>query len=279
MVAGVNLVRILLIIVLAALTVAALMGVATLITSTSPNEEILLSMLSVGLCGLTALGCGIVLERKIWRAGMIIGLALSGLTLAVYLAEIWFDFVDNFFSYRWDDEVIMTLTIWTLALPVAGLQALTRYDNALTWARWATITAIWVTSAMLSISILGQMDEELWWRWTAAAMILTVLGIIGNPVLYRIAGARRQLPPETVRLELLLTCPRCLLAQTLPAGESRCRQCRLRFNIEIEEPRCPQCRYLLYNLTSPRCPECGHVLAPEDIVAPVAATPLTPPPA
>lgn len=260
-----TLVRILLIVVLGSLTLAALMGVGTLITSSRPSDEIILSMLSVGLFGLTSLGAGFALERRQWRVLMIIGLALSFLSAAVYLVYIWTDGIHDWFGYD-EERVLLPLAIWSITLAMLGLQALTRFDNPLVWVRFATLAMIVAAAATLTIGIIAEIYEDLWWRWTGAAAILAVLGVIANPVLYRIAGSRRP-APETTRPELTLTCPRCLLSQTVRTGPSRCARCRLRFNIEIEEPRCPKCQYLLYNLTTPRCPECGHDLAPGEVVA------------
>lgn len=270
-----TLVRILFLIVLISLSAAALLGVMTLVMNASPNIQILLSMFSVALFSLTALGCGFALERRQWPSLMILGLILSAWSLALYLGVIWIDAIDEVLGH--EEERFMTpLTIWSIAVPMLGLQALTRFDNLLSLVRKATLVLTTIAAAMLSFGILAEMREDIWWRWTASMCILALLGCVANPVLYRIAGARRA-QPETVRPELTLICPRCQLSQTVKTGESRCARCRLRFNIEMEEPRCPNCSYLLYNLTTPRCPECGHDLAPGEVVAAASPPPLPSP--
>jgi hypothetical protein len=166
------------------------------------------------------------------------------------------------------------LTVWAIALPVGGLLAMARFDGWLVAVRNVVIGLVMATGAFITLAIVVEPREEFAGRLLGALVIVTLLGVVSVPILYRMHGIERREGVETSPLEVRLTCPRCLLEQTVAAGVSRCGRCRLKFNLEIEEPRCPECNYLLYRLTTPRCPECGHALAEEDVEAGDRAAPL-----
>ncbi len=242
-----RLTRLLLMLLLSAVTAAALFGVASLLFSQRPNWRIFGSMLSVGLFSLTAMACAFVYERRTVRPLMVAGMVISAAALGVFLLGIWSRLLEN---ERW----MITLLLWAVALPIYGHQALTRFTNLWGLVRIATLVMILAMTTLLTAAIWLEWDDDLAARLLLSGSILMMLGIIATPVLYKVAGEKVRPRIETARTEISVECPRCLTRQSLPQGESRCRNCRLRFSIEIEEPRCPDCSYLLYQLTSPRCP-------------------------
>lgn len=253
--------RILLIILLLAVTAAAVFGIGSLLLAQSLNWRILGSMLSVGLFSLTAMGCAFVFEKRVARVMMATGLIVSAAGVSLYLWEIWTE------SLR-SEELLITVAIWAVALPVYGHIALTRFTNLLWLVRLGTLLMIVAMAVILTLVVWSKGGDDFIARLIASGMILTLLGVIATPVLYKIAGDKIRPEPETTKLELNIECPRCRTRQTVGRGESRCVRCRLRFNIDVEEPRCPGCGYLLYQLTSPRCPECGREVAEADVIAP-----------
>ena len=86
-----RLTRILLIILLVAVTAAALFGIGSLLLADQVNWRILGSMLSVGLFSMTAMGCAFVLEKRVARLLMVAGMVISALGLALFLWQIWGD--------------------------------------------------------------------------------------------------------------------------------------------------------------------------------------------
>ena len=264
-----RLTRILLILLLLAVTAAALFGIGSLLTASRLNWRILGSMLSVGFFSLTAMGCAFVFEKGVARVMMGAGLVISAAGLALYLWEIWTE------SLR-SEELMLTAAIWAVALPVHGHIALTRFTNPFWLVRFGTLAMINVMAAILTLTLWSDAGSDFIARLIASGMILTLLGVIATPVLYKIAGDKVRPEPETTKLELNIECPRCRTRQTVGRGESRCVKCRLRFNIDVEEPRCPGCGYLLYQLTSPRCPECGREVAEAEVIAPPAGPKFVP---
>lgn len=252
--------RTLLIILLLAVTAAALFGIGSLMMAQSLNWRILGSMLSIGLFSMTAMGCAFVFEKGVSRVMMGLGLLISAAGVALYLWEIWTE------SLR-SEELLISIAIWAVALPVYGHVALTRFKNLFWLVRLGTLLMIILMAVVLTVVVWSNGGDDFIARLIASGMILTLLGVIATPVLHKIAGDKIRPEPETTKLELNIECPRCRTRQTLPQGESRCVRCRLRFNIDVEEPRCPGCGYLLYQLTSPRCPECGREVAEADVIA------------
>jgi hypothetical protein len=137
------------------------------------------------------------------------------------------------------------------------LLSLTRFANALTWVRLATLLIVTLLAGQITAAIVLDRGVDLGWRSIAANAILASLCIVSLPILYRLFGSPNPTDTESVRAEMKIICPRCLEAQAIQAGDSSCLKCKLKFHLEIEEPRCRQCGYLLYRLTEPRCPECG----------------------
>jgi uncharacterized paraquat-inducible protein A len=142
---------------------------------------------------------------------------------------------------------------------------MTRFEGLLSLLRAVGLAMVFTLAAMICATVVFRPYDSAWFRMFGVVAIGAGLSLVGLPILHKMKGIKSPADVETSPLELPITCPRCLLAQTIAAGDSRCAGCRLRFKLEIEEPRCPECNYLLYRLTSPRCPKCGHALANDDI--------------
>jgi hypothetical protein len=276
-----KLIRVFLIGVIASLSLAALLGIYLFLGGWglgSHDESLIFSTLTLALFSLTSLGAGIVMDRgsPLWRWGMIPAFAVSAVGAVVYLSSFWFlgELVKDWWG--WEGREVLhramgVIAVWAVALPLAGLLGLTRFGNALTWVRGLSIALVYALALTITaLIVLGfGTHEELLGRGLGVLSILTLLGLIITPILYRVHGIDRVAKPESTPLTMKITCPRCLREQTISTGRSRCENCRLRFALEIEEPRCPKCGYLLHNLTLPRCPECGTAMGAEELPPPV----------
>ncbi|HZZ44715.1 MAG TPA: hypothetical protein VFE58_17395 [Tepidisphaeraceae bacterium] len=259
-----NLRRIFLYAVLGSLALSAAVGVAALLFGTSRNDRWILSMLSIALFSLLSLGAANAIEHRTWIRAMHGTIALCIVGVCLFLVAIWLPdlpFVNEDFFGKLNGLI----ATWTIGLTVAGMLAITRFRPPLSLVRIFSIGAIFLLAVVVTLDIFIEPDGDLWLRITGSTAIITALGAIGTPILYKVKGIKE--PVETTPLELSIVCPRCLLAQSIASGDSRCAGCRLKFHLEIEEPRCPECNYLLYRLTTPRCPECGHALAAADVQA------------
>lgn len=253
--------------VVASLTLAAVLGVWVLLFGGffGIEEEVFATLGTLFLFSLPALSSAAMIERSHWPAVGRVSLAVAGAGVVLYLFVIWMDSFWGAGDWLWKPMVL--LPIWAWALPWAAMLGLTAFANALTVVRIASIALVFITAAALSVLLITEVDWEGAWRLFGVLAILLVLGTITTPILHVIAGIDRRASVETTRLELKLTCPLCLLEQTLPTGASRCRGCRLRFTIDVEEPRCPSCGYALHKLTTPACPECGTKLSVDEVPA------------
>jgi hypothetical protein len=266
----VNLRKIFLVVLLASLAAAAAMGVWGIIFSRHADEKLIGSMLSIGLFSLTLLGSAIVLDKRRWMAAMLCSFGVSGIGLALFLIEIWLRNDLSFEAREYVGRFMGESAVVAIALPLAGLLALTAFDQpVLRLVRLGGITLVFICAATISIPIWADhyVGDD-FFKFVAVVAIATALAVVALPILHKLAGMPP--PSETVSMDvtMAIVCPRCALSQTVAAGPSRCHRCRLKFVIEIEEPRCPKCRYLLFQLTEPRCPECGNKLDQEDVVRP-----------
>ena len=262
--------KLFLITLLISLAGAAAIGIVGLMMPTwGERERLLETMMSVGLFSLTLLGTAVVLEKRTpWRIAMLVSVGLSVMGLALFLFAIWYgdslDYEDRRIIGKW----MVQAAFVAVALPLAGLLSLTRFDGAaLRAVRLAGIGLVFVAVLPMSAVVWSDFNEELL-RTMFAGLILAVLSVVALPILHKLAGMPP--PSETVapELEIEVVCPRCKLQQPLKTGPSRCARCRLKISIEVEEPRCPKCSYLLYHLTEPRCPECGEPLGGDEVLAP-----------
>lgn len=96
-------------------------------------------------------------------------------------------------------------------------------------------------------------------------LVLAVSGIFATYILNKFLATTVLDPVSLPSHKLPITCPRCMKAQDLPMGESRCVQCKLKFKVDIEEPKCPTCGYVLHMLTRPICPECGTSFSADEL--------------
>lgn len=254
--------------VIGSLSFAALLGIwAFLFGSFGDTEfKIIMTTLTAALFSMTSLGSAIVLERAKWRIAMICTFVLSGLGLLVYLLMIWFEP-----SWRWHwiemvTKAMVVIAVWAVALPHMGLLSLASLKNFYYWVCRATVLAVLLLALSITLGVIFEPDEDVWIRLIGVLGILATLGTITVPILAKVAGIDKDTGVESTPLDLKITCPRCLLVQTVSSGHSRCLGCKLKFEIKIEEPRCPQCDYLLHKLTSPVCPECGFELGREEVV-------------
>jgi hypothetical protein len=261
--------RLFLIALLISLTVAAALGMMGVITSTYGDRRLMGSMLSIALFSLTLLGTAIVIDKRRWRLVMFLSTAISAAGLALFLFMTWFGDSVAYPLHRQFEHVMKQLAYLAVALPMAGLLSLTRFAHPiLRGIRIGTLTLVFLCAGTLSFAIWREQDLDFDQYFSVLGVISigTGLGVVGLPLLHKLAGMPP--PSETVAMDVRVTivCPRCGTAQTVAAGESRCQRCKLRFFLEVEEPRCPKCSYLLFQLTEPRCPECGQALSGDDVM-------------
>jgi hypothetical protein len=261
--------------VVLAISVAALLGVWILLFESffGIEGEVFATLGSVVLFCLPALTASGMLEKGHWRVVNVIALWVSVAGLVLFLLVIWVLQPLYRSNIRlWEEPLWKSMAlaaIWAIALPWGAMLARTQFRDWYRWLRFGSIFVVYLTAASLSLAAIFEADDEPVWKLLGVLGILTALGTIALPILYKVRGMERDEQVESTPLEMTIICPRCLTKQTVSSGPSRCRRCKLKFTIEIEEPRCPKCNYLLHQLTRPVCPECGAVLGAEE-VAPVS---------
>ena len=245
--------RLFLLILLGCLSATALGGIVGLVLPGSWRfgEYVIATLLTVAFFSLTSLGAVIMLEKDRWRLMMIAALTLTAFGVLLYLSQIWLDWANTSYSNDNIVKVNFGVGVWAVALPAMGLLALPRFSGVLVWLPRATIFTIFSFAVFIVVAMIFEPDDDIWGPAVGVLSILTALGAFAVPIMAKVHKIDKLENVESTTLQFKLTCPRCLLEQTLATGHSRCRQCRLKFNVEIEEPRCSKCNYLLHNLTVP----------------------------
>lgn len=262
--------RVFLLAMIACLSAAALGGVLMLLTGRSGElmARCLMTMLIVGGFSAVALAAADAHEKRHWRPVMAATLGLHAMGVVLYLAAVW----GLFEVLRWNTtsgevfgKVLAVIAVWSVALPLGAQVQGLKLAGTPRLLRLAGIALAMMLAVMITAAVLGEIENPFYYRLLGVVAILAVLASVTARIMQRVQGLDRVADPQSTRRQMQIVCPRCLLAQTVGAGASRCRRCRLRFTIEIEEPRCPHCDYLLFALQTPRCPECGGALAPDEV--------------
>lgn len=252
------------------LSLAALLGVLTLLLWRGMSETILASTALFAAFSLVAICCAIVIEQKRLRALMWIGLVASAAALPAWLIFVWFRRPMSS-SAEW--AVINTggaLTVIGTWCAYYGL--ITALPLIHPWAKAVKWTAIISTSIvglfifmvcvaqeLMEDCVVDVLGEDLTFRLLGVVGIVAACGTVVAPILWKVQRLRQAASAESIpsQVRVQVTCPRCGTAQALPVGPSHCAHCSLRITVKVEEPRCV-CGYLLYRLKGEKCPECGR---------------------
>jgi len=204
--------RIAVIVIVASLALAALLGIIALFSGEFGELQvrILLSTLLIAGFSVVALCDLTIAERRLRLVGFI-GAALSLVTFALGLVLIWLDWNDGTGELlRW----FFIAGIVALSFAQASLLLLLsdRASHAVRIALWITLAFVAVVTIMAVLPIAtdgavpGTGDEATYWRFFGAAVIIDAVGTIAVPVVALIARAATQgtarghstvtLPPE-----------------------------------------------------------------------------------
>ncbi len=220
---------------------------------------------TVAGASILGLASAIPWERRRWHPVGPFGMACVAIAFVLVVVAIWSE------PWRWNDRVLShnferalgIACVAGVAFPHIGLMSLARLRRDYRWIRFCTLTAVALLAIQIDITILLEPNDDAWFRFMGIVGIFVACGTVAVPILHRVSAIKKREAVKTVELALSMTCPRCELAQQLPAGRSKCSQCGLRFLIEIEEESCEQCGYPLYKLESATCPECGTPIVGE----------------
>lgn len=166
------------------LAVTALLAIAAVLSGDFGDFEarVLGSSGSISAASICAMACAAFRERgRVPQLGTL-GIALSGLALAVVLVTIWI--------HRPDDGLVKTalvLVVWAVATAhgeLLLLPALARHG----WAQVAAVAAIAVLALLLTFSIIGENIDEGMVRLIGVMAIVVALFTLVVPILWKIGG-------------------------------------------------------------------------------------------
>jgi len=211
-----------------------LVGIYCLLVGTFDElaVRILLTTTAVGAASILALANVIPWENRRWHPIGPCGLAAVCLGLLLVLFGIW---KPDWGEPEWYYKLMSIGCVCAVAISHIGLLSLARLTPKFGGIRLATAIVIIVLTLQISWSILGEVEDEFWYRLLGVVAILDVCGTIAVPVLHRISAIPVQEAGLATRVSL--TCPRCGKAQRLPLGRSPCARCGLQIRLEIEDTR------------------------------------------
>jgi len=221
------------------------------------EAKILLTTTAVGVSSILALAAAVPWERRRWHPIGPIGVMTVTIGLVYSLVMIWIvaEMADA------DIEVWLkgygVVCVVAVAIPLLGLISMAQLRRQWAFVRVGTVVVVIVFACQIIVSIIYEIDDDVWYRIMGILGIAVACGNISLPILHRVSRMQTREAVQTVELALNIVCPRCGKQQTLPVGRSTCSGCALRFLIEIEEDTCRTCGYLLYQIESAVCPECG----------------------
>jgi len=176
------------IVVIASLVVAALLGIIAIVGGNFGELQgrILMTTLAIGAFGMTIL-CHLAIVARAARVVGYIGIAASLLAMLPALVLIWTDWgfgsqVDGWWKMLW----IFTVLALSLAQANLLLLLVTRPQQAVRVVLWITLGMVALLAVLIILPIVtdGQIPggNEDYWRVVAVVAILDVLGTITSPV-------------------------------------------------------------------------------------------------
>ena len=256
--------RTLLLSFVASIVFCGLVGIYCLILGTFDEvaARVLLTTAAVGAASILALASAIPWERRRWHPIGACGLVVVGVALLLVVGGIWWA---PSWRHEWFYKLMFIGCVVAVAVPHIGLLSLARLRRQYEWLRICSVIVILLLTGQITLSIVGEIDSESWYRLMGVLGILDACGTIAVPVFHRISAIRVTEDIQTVDAKTMIsiTCPRCDKPQRLAVGRSRCGNCGLKLSIEIEEEHCSKCGYSLYKIESGVCPECGTPIAGE----------------
>jgi len=203
---------------------------------------------------LLAIPCAELYSRNVRRILALLGLAAVAAAFAWWLAFVWSE------DLAYDETCSKGAAIAAIiAFSLSHTCLLFYLPDRLTVRPVLTlaIASIWALAVGLSVTIIGELSGDMWFRALGAVGVLDASSSLGLVILARLRQVSRVEGLQTTARQVALRCPRCLTVQSASVGPSQCSACGLKLHVEIEEPRCPKCNYLLWQLPERRCPECG----------------------
>ncbi|HEX7699178.1 MAG TPA: hypothetical protein VF403_00565 [Kofleriaceae bacterium] len=216
-------------VLLAAIAVSALLGIAAIIGGKfgQTGVKCLLTAIVIGAGCLLALACFAAWEKPGALVSSRLGIAMTVLAVLGTMAGIWSETNNDAFA-----KCVVAIATVAVASSHASTMWLARLPPRLLGVRTMTLA----TNVLLTVTIIGILWEEP--RGDGAFQLVAVLAILCAALTLAVVaisttsriGAASQPGAADVCF-----CPRCGKSLWEPAGEIRCRHCDERFFVELRK--------------------------------------------
>lgn len=219
---------------------SAVLGIIAILTGSFGDLEIriILTTLTISAASICALASGAVWERGQLRILPAAGIVLALLAALLLVAGIWLEpHSEHFWNFTFSIGVLAAATAH------ACLMTLARLAQRFSWARLATLAAIYLLAGLIIFTIYVDVWSNLEFRLIVFKLMGTISIIVAaltivTPIFHRLSRNDLQRPDDTASevaggLFPTITCPQCGASQANSMTETTCDNCGCRFVTSI----------------------------------------------
>lgn len=179
--------RLFLYILIASVSVSALIGIVVILLGNFGEFEtkVLLTTGTITVTSILGLACGAYLEVKRVRWLPITGIFLAIISAIMWIFLIWYGTVHSgYFT-----EILLTVTLLATGCSHISLLSLANLDRRFEWSRWAIHGAVWSLTAILLWIIWTHFDpSDNWVARTMGVLSIVIAALtIVTPVFHKLS--------------------------------------------------------------------------------------------
>ena len=183
---NVNLRKLFLYLLIASVSVSALIGIAVLLFGNFGEFEtrVLMTALTVTVTSILGLMCGAKIEASNSRVVPFVGIILATTSAVMWIYLIWNDPRNDFFV-----KLLMSVTLLAASCAHLSLLTLARLDRRFAWARYAAQFTVWILTAYLLFLIWNphKIEREITGRIVGILAIILAAITVVTPIFHKLS--------------------------------------------------------------------------------------------
>lgn len=197
-----NLKRIFLYLLIASVTLSALIGIGVILFGEFGELEtkVLLTAMTVTVTSILGLACGAYLETKRGRLMPFVGIACAVVSAGMWMFTIWAwqNNNDTFVKF------LLTATLLAVACSHLSLISLARLDRRFAWSRYAAHATVWILSAILLYLIwfTPESNGDLIGRVIGTLAVIIAALTVVTPVFHKLSRVEGPTEIDSINIEI-----------------------------------------------------------------------------
>jgi hypothetical protein len=202
-IADINLRKLFFYLLIASVSISALLGVGVLLFGNFGNFEVrvMMTTLTVTVTSILGLACGAYLETGRGKT-----MPIAGIVFSIAAATMTFLIIWKVFD-RWEDfiKATGTATLFALCCSHLSLLSLARLDKRFAWSRIAAFVCVWLLAAILLYLMWWEPegDSDLVFRVIGILSILIAAVTVITPVFHKLSAGEDEAAEIDVEIEKL----------------------------------------------------------------------------